>query len=93
MTENSSKPCDTGSDISTLTEHFPAIDFSSVDPTYPSKSAHTPYAFTRSAVVGRGQTCLKNLYNRKEKVIAVVSHSGFLRCAVSHCKWVQYRTF
>ncbi|PVH94977.1 phosphoglycerate mutase-like protein [Periconia macrospinosa] len=83
--ENSDKPCDTGSPIPIISSEFPAFDFSTVDPLYPDKTtnpATNPYAFTRKALLARGQTCLRNLYHRPEKVIAVVSHSGFLRVGV-----------
>lgn len=93
--ENSSKPCDTGSDRSHISKLFPNVDFSTLDPKYPSKDLDTPYAFTRTKVLARGNACLRNLYHRKEKVIAVVSHSGFLRTAVSHVKYANadYRVF
>jgi broad specificity phosphatase PhoE len=83
--ENADKPCDTGSPISVMKKEFPQYDFSSVDPSYPDKTTDlstNPYAFTQKAILARGQTCLKALYARPEKVIAVVSHSGFLRTAV-----------
>lgn len=83
--ENADKPCDTGSDISVMEAEFPNYDFSVVDPSYPDKTTNlpsNPYAFTQKAILARGQTCLKDLYSRPEKVIAVVSHSGFLRTAV-----------
>lgn len=72
---------------------FPNFDFSKVDPLWPSKTG--PYAFTRTATIARGQSCLRDLQSRKEKVIAVVSHSGFLRCAISLCKYANadYRIF
>ena len=72
---------------------FPHVDYTTVDPLWPSKTG--PYAFTRSATIARGQSCLHSLYSRKEKVIAVVSHSGFLRCAISLCKYANadYRIF
>ncbi|GME62796.1 Histidine phosphatase superfamily clade-1 [Neofusicoccum parvum] len=95
--ENSSKPCDTGSPVSVLQPEFPTLDFSVVDPTYPEKEApaSNPYAFTRQAVVRRGQTCLEWLHGRPEKIIVVVSHSGFLRCAVSQRRYANadYRIF
>jgi broad specificity phosphatase PhoE len=83
--ENADKPCDTGSPISVMQQEFPNYDFSTVDPSYPDKTtnlASNPYAFTQKAILARGQTCLAALYDRPEKVIAVVSHSGFLRTAV-----------
>ena len=81
--ENSDSPCDTGSDLETIAREFPGLDFSHVDPRFPNKSLETPYAFTRSANIARGQTCLQRLYERPEKAIAVVSHSGLLRTAIS----------
>ncbi|PSN65387.1 phosphoglycerate mutase-like protein [Corynespora cassiicola Philippines] len=95
--ENADKPCDTGSPITTMAKEFP-YDFSSVDPLYPDKTTHlrtNPYAFTRKAILARGQACLKSLYARPEKVIAVVSHSGFLRTAVCNRRFfnADYRIF
>ncbi|KAL1303675.1 hypothetical protein AAFC00_007029 [Neodothiora populina] len=95
--ENSSKPCDTGSPVAELKKRFSDLDWSPVESTtYPDKTGPgSPYAFTKTAVLARGQTCLKNLYQRKEKVVAVVAHSGFLRCAVSHNLYANadYRVF
>ncbi|KAF2797808.1 phosphoglycerate mutase-like protein [Melanomma pulvis-pyrius CBS 109.77] len=96
--ENADKPCDTGCPITTMASEFPAFDFSKVDPLYPDKTtnlATNPYAFTRRAILARGQTCLKSLYMRPEKVIAVVSHSGFLRTAVCHRRFfnADWRVF
>ncbi|KAJ4333653.1 hypothetical protein N0V95_009369 [Ascochyta clinopodiicola] len=83
--ENADKPCDTGNTMDVISKEYPQYDFSGVDPLYPDKTSNlatNPYAFTQKAIVARGQTCLKDLYNRPEKVIAVVTHSGFLRTAV-----------
>ncbi|KAF1845899.1 phosphoglycerate mutase-like protein [Cucurbitaria berberidis CBS 394.84] len=83
--ETADKPCDTGSPLEQMKKEFPQYDFSSVDPSYPDKTTdleNNPYAFTQKAILARGQTCLEDLYSRPEKVIAVVSHSGFLRTAV-----------
>ncbi|KAF2149757.1 phosphoglycerate mutase-like protein [Myriangium duriaei CBS 260.36] len=93
--ELSAKPCDTGSPARAISERFPAVDFSSLDPIYPDKSLGTRYAYTRTKVLERGQQVLANLYNRPEKVIAVVSHSAFLRLAVSkrHYANADYRVF
>ena len=96
--ENADKPCDTGSPISVMEKEFPNFDFSTVDPTYPDKTTNlssNPYAFTRKAILARGQTCLRDLYSRPEKVIAVVSHSGFLRTAVCHRRFfnADWRVF
>ncbi|OJD32791.1 phosphoglycerate mutase [Diplodia corticola] len=96
--ENSDKPCDTGTPVSILATEFPSLDFRDVDPTYPEKVepvATNPYAFSRRAVVARGQRCLAWLHDRPEKVIVVVTHSGFLRCAISQRRYANadYRVF
>jgi broad specificity phosphatase PhoE len=96
--ENADKPCDTGSDISVMEKEFPQYDFSGVDKMYPDKTTNlksNPYAFTEKAILARGQTCLKELYSRPEKVIAVVSHSGFLRTAVCNRRFfnADWRVF
>ncbi|KAF2142185.1 uncharacterized protein K452DRAFT_287404 [Aplosporella prunicola CBS 121167] len=95
--ENSDKPCDTGSPIPKLQQEFTQVDFSDLDATYPEKRSPKDniYRFTRSAVVARGQSALASLYDRPEKVIIVVSHSGFLRCAVSGRRYANadYRVF
>ena len=83
--ENADKPCDTGTPIDEISKEFPQYDFSVVDPSFPDKTtggSKNPYAFTEKAILARGQRCLQDLYSRPEKVIAVVSHSGFLRTGV-----------
>jgi len=93
--ENYDGPCDTGTAIGKLKEEFPTLDFSKVDPTYPDKSYNTPYAFRRSANLSRGRECLRRLYDRSETVIAVVTHSGFLRTSISKRRYdcADYRIF
>lgn len=80
-----------------MAKEFPHLDFSHVDPVYPDKtsSAGNAYAFTRQAVLARGQRCLAALAKRPEKVIAVVSHSAFLRTAVCSMQFANadYRVF
>jgi broad specificity phosphatase PhoE len=81
-----------------MATEFPEFDFSKVDPLYPDKTTNlhnNPYAFTGKAIFARGQTCLKALYSRPEKVIAVVSHSGFLRTAICNRRFfnADYRIF
>ncbi|KAK6064996.1 phosphoglycerate mutase [Seiridium cupressi] len=95
--ENSAKPCDTGTPAPALGEEFPVVDFATLDVVYPDKS--TPvgakYAYNKKALLARGQSALKKLYGRPEKVIIVVSHSGFLRLCVSGCWFFNsdYRIF
>jgi len=95
--ENSDKPCDTGTPIPALQAEFPQIDFSAVDPVFPDKTspAGARYAFTREAVVARGQAVLRDLHARPEKAVVVVSHSGFIRQGVTGY-WLfnaDYRVF
>lgn len=82
--ENSDKPCDTGSPISDVSAEFPSVDYGSLDPIYPDKTSAeaTRYAHTRSSILSRGKRGLADLYSRPEKIIFVVSHSGFLRVGV-----------
>ncbi|KAK4500481.1 hypothetical protein PRZ48_008670 [Zasmidium cellare] len=93
--ENSNAACDTGSDLEVLAKEFPDLDFTNVDPTYPDKADNTPYAFTRTANQARGEACLKALYSRPEKVIAIVSHAGFLRTGITRRRFenADYRVF
>ncbi|KAF2237532.1 phosphoglycerate mutase-like protein [Viridothelium virens] len=95
--ENSDKPCDTGSSVSTMKQEFAELASSgsldTIDPDYPSKDGQ--YAFTQPAVIGRGMSALADLRKRPEKVIAVVSHSGFLRTAIGQAQWnnADYRVY
>ena len=83
--------------MSTIKEEFPELASSgclqTVDPIYPSKEGQ--YAFTQSAVIGRGISALTKLRQRPETVIAIVSHSGFLRTAIGQAYWsnADYRIF
>lgn len=83
--ENSAKPCDTGSPIPVIAAEFPQIDFSKVDPVYPDKTspAGAKYKYLKANLLARAQSDLEELYHRPEKVIVVVSHSGFMRQAVT----------
>ncbi|KAI9850449.1 MAG: hypothetical protein M1838_005661 [Thelocarpon superellum] len=91
--ENSDKPCDTGTAVETIQPHFPTLSFATVDPAFPAKTGH--YTFSQTAILHRGETCRAWLRARPEKVIAVVSHSGFLRVGVSNAAYANadYRVF
>ncbi|KAI1079793.1 phosphoglycerate mutase-like protein [Whalleya microplaca] len=95
--ENSPKPCDTGTPVSELKQDFPSVDFDTVDRVFPDKTspAAKHYHFTKKAILHRAQTALEQLYARPEKVIIVVTHSAFLRLAVSGCWFfnADYRIF
>ncbi len=91
-TELYPKPCDTGTPIPLLDTQFPSIDFTPLDPVYPDKTspAGAAYAFTRRAVLARGQAVLRELRARDDlDLVLVVSHSGFLRSAVAVDRWFQ----
>ncbi|KAI1866749.1 uncharacterized protein JN550_007602 [Neoarthrinium moseri] len=95
--ENSAKPCDTGTPAPALGAEFPGVDLSTLNPVYPDKitPAGAHYAYNKKALLARGQAALKKLYSRPEKVIVVVSHSGFLRLCVTGCWYFNsdYRIF
>lgn len=91
--ENSAKPCDTGTSITAMAEEWPQFDWSTVDPEFPSKAGL--YEFSKRGLTERGIVARKWLRSRPEKVIAVVSHSGFLRVGVSYKKYenADFRIF
>ncbi|PSR82447.1 histidine phosphatase superfamily [Coniella lustricola] len=95
--ENSAKPCDTGSPIPVVAKQFPQIDFSHVDPVFPDKvsPAGAKYKYTKAAVLARAQADLEELYHRPERVVVVVSHSAFMRQAVTgdHYWNTDYRIY
>lgn len=41
------------------------------------------YAYSRNAILARGRRVIEDLYKRPEKLVFVVSHSGFLRLSVT----------
>ncbi|KAF7913859.1 uncharacterized protein EAF01_000265 [Botrytis porri] len=91
--ENSDKPCDTGTPVEVMEKEWPQFDWSAVDPLFPAKSGL--YEFSKDALTGRGLAARKWLQQRPEKVIAVVSHSAFLRTCVSYRQYANadYRIF
>ncbi|KAF4335087.1 phosphoglycerate mutase [Fusarium beomiforme] len=82
--ENSSKPCDTGSPISSVSSSFPKVNFSHVDALWPDKTSPSAerYWYTKNSILARGRQALEDLKERPEKLVFVVSHSGFLRLGV-----------
>ena len=85
--ENSDKPCDTGTSVSAMEKEWSQFDWSTVDPEYPTKTGL--YEFSKKGLTARGIAARKWLRNRPEKVIAVVSHSGFLRVGVSYRQYAN----
>ncbi|KAF3920606.1 hypothetical protein ABW21_db0202711 [Orbilia brochopaga] len=75
--ETSANPCDTGRPTNDLKRLFPRLDFSECDRTNWLVKKHGFY--TRENLALRAAFVRKWLYEREEKVIAVVTHSGFLR--------------
>jgi len=65
-----------------MEKEWPQFDWSTVDPKYPAKTGL--YEYSKRGLTERGIEARKWLKNRPEKVIAVVSHSGFLRVGVSY---------
>ncbi|KAH7364385.1 histidine phosphatase superfamily [Rhexocercosporidium sp. MPI-PUGE-AT-0058] len=79
--ENSDNPCDTGSSISEMEKEYPATD--------------GIYECSREGLTKRGIAARTFLRNRPEKVIAVVSHAGFLRTSLCSRRFenADYRIF
>jgi hypothetical protein len=57
---------------------------SNVDALWPDKTspAAERYAYSKKSILARGRRALEDLHKRPEKLIFVVSHSGFLRLGV-----------
>ncbi|CZR56553.1 uncharacterized protein PAC_06442 [Phialocephala subalpina] len=91
--ENTVNNIDIGRPVSELVEEFPKFDFSTVDPIFPAKEGL--YEFSQEALTERGQVARKWLKERKEKVVAVVSHDGFMRVGICQRKFgnADYRIF
>jgi broad specificity phosphatase PhoE len=77
LQETTTNMIDMGRPISELEKEWPDVDWSHIDPTFPSKEGM--HAYSATALVARGTAARKWLRERPEKVIAVVSHAGFLR--------------
>ena len=91
--ETSGCPCDIGTEVDTLAKEFPAFSFDTVFPEWPAKTGR--WACAQEAVIQRGIDCRRWLKSRPERVIAVVSHVGFLGAAVSRKRYsnADYRVF
>ncbi|KAK6354401.1 hypothetical protein TWF730_008808 [Orbilia blumenaviensis] len=75
--ETSPNPCDTGSSVESLKKTFPSLDFSNCERHDWLTKSHGFY--TRNNLGIRATCVRKWLFERPESVIAVVTHSGFLR--------------
>lgn len=70
-----------------MKKEWPQYDWSTVDPLFPAKTGL--YAYTIEALTKRGLEARKWLKQRPEKVIAVVSHSSYLRGPISGKKYAN----
>ncbi|KAH9909362.1 phosphoglycerate mutase-like protein [Xylariomycetidae sp. FL2044] len=91
--ETTANPCDVGVETPILQQDWPEFDFSLVDPVYPQKTGL--YSDSEEAFRERGKIAKQWLFDRQEKCIIVVTHSGFLRRLVVGPKYrnVEYRTY
>jgi broad specificity phosphatase PhoE len=85
--ENSDNPCDTGTPIDELAKEFPQFSFDRIFPEFPAKTGR--WAFSEKAIVQRGIDCREWLRSRPESVIAVVTHSAFLRLAIQPSRYAN----
>lgn len=91
--ENTVNNIDIGRPVQELKHEFPLFDFSLVDPVFPSKEGL--YEFSQEALTARGIAARKWLKERKEKVVIVVSHDGFMRVGICGKKFgnADFRIF
>jgi len=78
--ENTVNNIDIGRPISNLIKEYPRFDFSNMEPLFPAKEGL--YEFSQEALTERGIVARKWLKERKENVIAVISHDGFMRLGI-----------
>lgn len=78
--ETSVNRIDIGRPVVQVAAQFPWCDFSHIDPIWPAKKGL--YEFSQEALVARGVAAKRWLHARPEKIIAVVSHAGFLRTGI-----------
>ncbi|KAG9230462.1 histidine phosphatase superfamily [Amylocarpus encephaloides] len=91
--ETTTNAIDKGSPLPSLKERWPDYDWSELDPIFPEKEGI--YEFSERALLERGAWARKWLASRPEKVIAVVSHAGFMRIGLGNCRYgnADYRIF
>ncbi len=91
--ETTVNKCDVGRPIPEISAEWPQFDWSQIDPVFPAKEGL--YEFSQAALVRRGIVAKRWLKARPEKVIAVVSHAGFLRTGICNRKFdnADFRVF
>ncbi|PMD31988.1 phosphoglycerate mutase-like protein [Hyaloscypha variabilis F] len=95
LQETTNNNIDIGTPASILSKTFPSVDFSLVekDEIWPRKEGL--YAYQYEALIERGKVARNWLKERKEEVIAVVGHDGFLRVGLCGKKFgnADFRIF
>jgi broad specificity phosphatase PhoE len=91
--ETTVNKCDIGRPIPEVSAEWPQFDWSEIDPKFPAKDGL--YEFSQAALIKRGIFARRWLKARPEKVIAVVSHAGFLRTGICNRKFdnADFRVF
>ncbi|KAI8961847.1 phosphoglycerate mutase-like protein [Daldinia sp. FL1419] len=91
--ETTDNPCDIGDDPAVIKDEWPDFDFSTLDPIYPQKTGL--YENSEEAFQRRASFAKRWLFERPEKCIVVVTHSGFLKRLIKGPKYqnVEYRTY
>jgi len=91
--ETSVNKCDIGRPIPEVSAEWPQFDWSQMDPKFPTKEGL--YEYSEAALIERGIFARRWLKARPEKVIAVISHAGFLRTVICNRKFdnADFRVF
>ncbi|RYP23769.1 hypothetical protein DL767_008724 [Monosporascus sp. MG133] len=94
--ETSDNRCDIGTEVALLQKDWPDFDFSGLDPVYPQKTGL--YEASEDAFRQRASFAIRWLFERPEKCIVVVTHSGFLKRALNtgesdRFQHVEYRIY
>lgn len=91
--ETTTNNIDIGRSLTELKADFSSVNLEEVDPIWPAKEGL--YEFSPEALVQRGLDARRWLKGRKGKVIAVVSHGGFLRVGLCGKKFenADFRVF
>ncbi|KAI0878894.1 phosphoglycerate mutase-like protein [Hypoxylon argillaceum] len=91
--EDTANPCDVGAERSELEKVWPDYDFSQLDPIYPQKTGL--YGPAQETILQRAAFARQWLSEQPDKVIVVVTHSGFLNRVVQGPRYtnVEYRAY
>ncbi|KAI0107541.1 histidine phosphatase superfamily [Nemania sp. FL0031] len=91
--EDTANPCDVGAERSELEKAWPTYDFSQLDPVYPQKTGL--YGPSEETIRERAAVVRQWLSEQPDKVIIVVTHSGFLNRVVQGPRYrnVEYRAY